>query len=208
MKLRWADSGLRALLGPVTRVLAWTWRYRVRGAEQLRAARASGHPVILLTWHSRMLPLLYLHRGQGIVLLVSRHRDGGYLVDVATGWGYRAVRGSTRRGGEVGLLGLVRALRTGATVALTPDGPRGPAEQVQLGAIAAAQHTGAMIVTIGARASSAWWLRSWDRFCVPRPFATIDVAYGEPYQIPPGVAIRREAAGEVERALHELTYAE
>jgi lysophospholipid acyltransferase (LPLAT)-like uncharacterized protein len=173
----------------------------------MQAARAAGRPVILLCWHGRLLPLLFVHRAEGVVLLVSRHRDGGYLVDVARRWGYGAVRGSSRRGGEVGLLGIVRALRRGATVALTPDGPRGPAERVKLGAIAAAQHGRALIVPLTARPSAAWWLRSWDRFCVPRPFATIDVRYGAPYEVPDGVASRQHAADVVERVLHELTHA-
>lgn len=171
----------------------------------MRAARASGRPVIIVSWHSRILPLLFWHRREGIVLLVSRHRDGTYLVDLARRWGYDAVRGSTRRGGAVGLLGVVRALQQGRTVAVTPDGPRGPAGRVQPGALVAAQHTGALIVPVSARPSAAWWLQSWDRFCVPRPFATIDVAYGSPTTVAPGEENRTRAVGAVERVLHELT---
>ena len=66
-------------------------------------------PLIFVLWHSRILSLLPLHRDRGHVLLISRHRDGGYLANLAEGWGYRFVRGSTQRGGEVGLLGIVRA---------------------------------------------------------------------------------------------------
>src|SRR5205823_4617621 len=85
------------------------------------------------------------------------------LAELSGRWGYRVVRGSSRRGGDVGLLGLVRHLRQGGEVALTPDGPRGPAERMKPGALAAAQHANALVIATGARTSSAWWLRSWDR---------------------------------------------
>src|SRR5581483_2255861 len=140
--------------------LAATWRYRVRGWEHVEAARRSGRPVIYILWHSRILPLLYHRRGEGMALLISRHRDGGYLAALSERWGYRVVRGSSRRGGEVGLLGLVRHLRGGGEVALTPDGPRGPAERMKPGALVAAQQAGALVIAAGARAARAWRSRS------------------------------------------------
>ena len=100
--------------------LAATWRYRASGEEHVRALRETRRPFVFVLWHSRILPLLYRHRGEGIVMLISRHRDGGYLADLGARWGYGSVRGSTRRGGEVGLLGIVRALEGGAVVAITP----------------------------------------------------------------------------------------
>jgi len=117
------------------------------------------------------------------------------------------VRGSSQRGGDVGLLGLVRWLERGAEVALTPDGPRGPAERVKPGAVAAAQHANALIIAAGARASSAWWVSSWDRFCIPKPFALVDVAYSAPFGVDPGKDGLRHGVAAAERALHQVTYA-
>jgi lysophospholipid acyltransferase (LPLAT)-like uncharacterized protein len=162
---------------------------------------------VFVLWHSRILPLLFHHRREEVVLLISRHRDGEYLANLAERWGYRSVRGSTKRGGEVGLLGVVRALQGGAVVAITPDGPRGPAEQVQPGAVAAAQHAGAALLPIGARSSSAWWLGSWDRMCIPKPFAGVDVVYGPPIEVAPGKEGLRQAMDAVGRALREVTHA-
>jgi len=176
MKLRWAEPIAKALGPRAIKTLAATWRFRESGLQPWKP------PFIFVLWHSRILPLLALHKGEGQVLLISRHRDGEYLADLADGWGYKSVRGSTQRGGEVGLLGIVRALQAGAIVAITPDGPRGPRERVQPGAVAAAQHAGVPIVAVGARTSSAWYLGSWDRMCIPKPFAAIDVHYGAPIQ--------------------------
>ena len=206
MKLRWAEP-IAAAVGPLAiQALAATWRFRVRGQEHLRTLRQARRPFVFVLWHSRILPLLFHHRHEEIVLLISRHRDGQYLANLAERWGYRSVRGSTKRGGEVGLLGIVRALQGGAEVAITPDGPRGPAERVQPGAVAAAQHAGAALLPIGARPSTAWWLGSWDRMCIPKPFAAVEVVYGPPIEVASGKEGLREAMQAVERALQQVTH--
>jgi len=205
VRLRWVEPVAAALAPALVRGLAATWRMRVHGAEHLRTLREACRPFVFVLWHSRILPLLFHHRREGVVLLISRHRDGEYLADLADRWGYRSVRGSTRRGGEVGLLGIVRALQGGAEVAVTPDGPRGPAQRVQPGAVAAAQHAGVPLLPIGARPSAAWWLRSWDRLCIPKPFAAIDVVYGPPVDVAPGKDGLRRAMDDVERSLREVT---
>jgi len=169
-------------------------------------ARASGRPVIYVLWHSRILPLLYHRRNEGMAVLISRHRDGGYLAELSERWGYRVVRGSSKRGGDVGLLGLVRHLRQGGEVALTPDGPRGPAERMKPGALAAAQHAKALVIAAGARTSSAWWIRSWDRFCLPRPFAAVDIVYSPPFAVDEGKAALRQALTRAEEDLGRVTY--
>jgi len=204
MKLRWAEPIATRIGSVLVRALAATWRYRVAGEEHVRALREMRRPFVFVLWHSRILPLLYRHRGQDVVMLISRHRDGGYLADLGARWGYRSVRGSTQRGGEVGLLGIVRALEGGAVVAVTPDGPRGPAERVQPGAIAAAQHAGVPIVAVGARVASAWYLGSWDRMCIPKPFARIDVTYAPPIEIAPGKGELRRGMDVVSQRLHEV----
>ncbi len=206
MRLRWADRLAVRVGATLLGLVAATWRYRVRGWEHVEVAHRLQRPIVYVLWHSRILPLLYSRRGEGVALLISRHRDGGHLAELSERWGYRVVRGSSKRGGEAGLLGLVRYLRAGAEVALTPDGPRGPAERVKPGALAAAQHADALVIAVGARASTAWWLRSWDRFCVPKPFATIDVAYSAPFSVGDGKDGVRRGIADAEQALHAVTY--
>jgi len=206
VKLRWAEPLVRRLGAALVGLLAATWRYRVRGWEHVANAHRLRRPIVYVLWHSRILPLLYSRRREGLAVLISRHADGGHLAQLSERWGYRVVRGSSRRGGEVGLLGLVRHLRDGAEVALTPDGPRGPAERVKPGALAAAQHAAAVVIAAGARPSSAWWLRSWDHFCLPKPFATIEVAYSAPFTVAAGKGGLRRGIADAERALAQVTY--
>src|SRR5262249_57619811 len=95
-------------------------------------------------------------------------------------------------------------LRDGADVAIVPDGPRGPREQLQPGAATLAALTGAVVVPVAVAARPARRLRSWDRFLVPLPFACCVLAFGPPLRIPAGPA-RHLARKELERALSETT---
>ncbi len=190
---------------PLMSMLARTWRYQRRGWDHPRGLYGAQRPFIFALWHSRILPLLYLHRREGMVLLISRHRDGGQLATLAERWGYQFVRGSTQRGGEVGLLGIVRALKGGAVVAVTPDGPRGPAERVKPGIVAAAQHADVPIVPATAQPARGWALGTWDRMCIPKPFTAIEVTYGPPIHIAAGKSGLRAGIEAVERGLHEVT---
>ena len=170
--------------GGFLRVLGGTLRFQVRGAEAFEQFRRQGRPVIFTFWHSWILPLAYLHRNEGAVVLVSRHADGEYIARVLEGMGFRTARGSSTRGGVQGLRELVRHLREGRDAAITPDGPRGPARRFKAGALVLARLTGAPVIPVGVRPGRCWRVNSWDRFVVPGPFARFQVEYGEPHFVP------------------------
>ena len=175
---------LTLLLGKrVLGVLASTWRFRVVNEAHLTALRASGKPFIYSLWHGHLLPLLWHHRGSNVAILISEHRDGELIARTAHWLGYRLIRGSTTRGAERALLALVRELDEGRQVAVTPDGPRGPARTFAPGALIASQRSGAAILPVAAGADRAWRLKSWDRFIIPKPFARVTVAYGPPTRV-------------------------
>lgn len=205
MRLGWAEPALAGVGMPAVGVLARSWHYRRHGWEHPQTLYGAKRPFIFALWHSRILPLLYLHRHEAMVLLISRHRDGGYLASLAERWGYEFVRGSSKRGGDVGLLGIVRALKGGAVVAVTPDGPRGPAEQVKPGVVAAAQHADVPIVPATARPARAWWLGTWDRMCIPKPFTAIDVVYGPAIRIAAGKDGLRAGIEAVQQGLRAVS---
>ena len=169
--------------GAALRALAATWRYRVVGDGPVKSTRAGGTPVIFSLWHGQMLPLLWLHRNEGVAILISEHRDGEIIARIANALGYHTVRGSTTRGGGRALIGLVRTLNDGRDVAVTPDGPRGPARSYAPGALVASQRTGAAIIPIVAVPRATWRLKSWDGFMIPKPFTRIVVAYGDPARV-------------------------
>jgi lysophospholipid acyltransferase (LPLAT)-like uncharacterized protein len=173
-------SWLTLLLGKgVLGALARTWRYTVINGEALQRVRAEQRSFIFSLWHGHLLPLLWHHRGSNVAVLISEHRDGELIARTAHWLGYNLIRGSTTRGAERALLSLVRELKSGREVAITPDGPRGPARKFAPGALIAAQRSGVPILPVAAAADRAWRLGSWDRFVIPKPFARITVAYGE-----------------------------
>jgi lysophospholipid acyltransferase (LPLAT)-like uncharacterized protein len=178
-RLRWIVPVGALLL----RLLAATWRLRIVNGDYPRALRAAKAPVVFALWHGQLLPLLMMHRHENVSILISEHRDGEIIARVAERLGYHTVRGSTTRGGERALLGLARVLQSGGDVAVTPDGPRGPARRFAPGALVAAQRGGGTILPIAASASRAWRLKSWDAFLIPKPFARVTVAYATPTRV-------------------------
>lgn len=181
----------------VVRLLHWTWRVRITNANGWRALRERRAPFIFSLWHGQMLPLLLQHQREGIAILISEHRDGELIARIARRFGCRTVRGSTTRGGTRALLTIVRVLEEGNDVAITPDGPRGPVHTFAPGALIAAQRAQVPIVAIGVHTSRAWRLGSWDGFMIPKPFATITIAYSEPTFV--NAPDARSAAAQTER---------
>lgn len=168
--------------------LGATWRLRRVGMQEQEARLERGERCIFAFWHARLLPLVYTHRRRAIAVLVSRHRDGELVTRVIERLGFLTGRGSSTRGGEEGIRDMLRHAEEGRLLAITPDGPRGPAERAKAGLVYLASRAGCPVVPVATAASGAWTFDSWDRFRVPKPFARVVVAYGPPIPVPPGVA--------------------
>lgn len=188
---------ISALGGFVLRLLGSTWRVRRVGGQAFDTMLARNEPFIVVFWHGEIVPVTWVHRRRGIAPLISRHADGEVIARIVEGLGYRTVRGSTSRGGVRALLETAQLVNDGITVGFTPDGPRGPRHVFAPGALIVAQRTGRPIIALGATASRAWRLRSWDRHLVPKPFATVTIRYSEPQYVTTGQA--RDATQEQPR---------
>jgi lysophospholipid acyltransferase (LPLAT)-like uncharacterized protein len=165
--------------------LARSFRLVELGAERHQMLLGLHAPLIYAFWHGHQLPLLAQHgRRRDLDVLVSLSGDGQLLFEVLRRWGLSAVRGSSSRGGADALEELLQRLGAGRSVALTPDGPRGPRHSVAQGVVALARWSGRPIVPVAAAASPASELRSWDRFLVPWPAARVAIGYGAPVWVP------------------------
>ncbi|MFC1575273.1 lysophospholipid acyltransferase family protein, partial [Gemmatimonadota bacterium] len=175
--------------------------------ENLLQFRRQGKPVIIAFWHGQLLPLVHYHRNEGIVVLVSEHSDGEYVTRAILRHGYGAARGSSTRGGVKGLKAILRAAKEGKDLGFTPDGPKGPRHEFKWGALVAAQLTGLPIVTMTVGVDRAWYLNSWDRFVIPKPFASIRIRYGSPRWVPRDASKEElhTIAGELEEQLKAST---
>lgn len=185
---RFKVAAISILGGWILRLLGWTWRIKREGGGAFDAMLERKEPFIIVFWHGEIVPVSWVHRGRGIAPLISRHADGEIIARIVEGLGYRTVRGSTSRGGVRALLETAQHVNDGITVGFTPDGPRGPRHVFAPGALIVAQRTGRPIVALGASASRAWRLRSWDRHLIPKPFATVTIRYSEPQFIRAGHA--------------------
>lgn len=161
-----------------------TCRFATTGAEHYRRFWHEGRPVIFVLWHGRLLPCTFYHRGQGLATLVSQHGDGEIIARIVRRWDYTPVRGSSSRGGLEALRRLVRVVRQGQSLAITPDGPRGPRETMKPGPLIVAQRTGAPLVPVACGASRGRFFGRWDRFLLPAPFSKIHIEYGAPRFVP------------------------
>lgn len=202
---------LARLLAGYVRLAAATTCWREEGPQWLQEHVRAGRPVIVVLWHQRLMMLPRAWRGvtreHPCHVLISTHRDGELLARTFTRLGLGLIRGSSSRGGAGAFQQLLEHLHAGASVAITPDGPRGPRLHVAGGVLHAARKTGVPIVPVTFACSSRAVLRSWDRFVIACPFARGIIAWGEPFHVAPdldeaGFEARR---GELERTLTALT---
>lgn len=154
-------------------------------------------------WHARLLMLLRVTHGWHGYMLISEHRDGGFISDTLNLCGVATVRGSTTRGGARAMLSMLRAVqKEGRHLGITPDGPKGPAEKVQKGTIQLAMKSGLPIMPICWATSRCWRADSWDRFYIPQPLSRGVFVFGEPIFVAPDDDME-EALARVQQGMDE-----
>ena len=150
----------------------------------------SSDPAIFCFWHNRILGITFVFRRiypkqrKGVTVLTSASKDGEILANVVAAFGMGSARGSSSRRGSRALLELVRLIRGGTDIAITPDGPRGPRYSLGPGVIQLAQSTGAQILPVHASFSRCIRMKTWDGFIIPLPFSKVSVTLGAPMTIP------------------------
>ncbi|MBU6398322.1 MAG: lysophospholipid acyltransferase family protein [Rhodospirillales bacterium] len=180
----------RLLAGYMRGVLRLQFGLKVVGREHLLTL-AQDEPVIAAFWHETLpfMPVLWREaRKAGMkrpaVVLASRHRDGQLIGNIARAFGVGLVSGSSSNGGAAGLHELVRLVNSGTNVALTPDGPRGPARRAAAGVAALAGLTGAVVLPCAAATSRFITLKkSWDGMRIPLPFGRVVLVCGTPLHV-------------------------
>lgn len=170
------------------RLLGTTWRLHIIGRDPRAGTDPSSEiekdAQLAAFFHESLLPAAFCFRDRSYSVAVSRSRDGDLIEATLRRLGYaEAARGSSSRGGSAALLGLVRRLEAGTTVAVLVDGPRGPARVSKSGIITLARVTGRPIQPIAFSARPAIRLGSWDQGLIPLPFARVVCAFGEPFEV-------------------------
>jgi lysophospholipid acyltransferase (LPLAT)-like uncharacterized protein len=180
---------MAALVAGLLWVLMRSWRRVWKDKSPFNKIQG---PVIFCIWHNHLALALASYdryaaakwKGRGVAAMVSASRDGAFLAAVLQKFDVPVVRGSSSRRGPQALLEASRWLRKGYHLAITPDGPRGPAHRVQDGVIYLAQVSGRPIVPISNFVSWKMQLRSWDRFQIPLLFARCELYDNDPIWVP------------------------
>jgi len=186
--------GLPLLRGAI-RLLNSTYRVeKIIGAEHIESFIESGEVCAPSYWHQHNIVCSttirkWIRRGFKACFLVSASVDGDVPARIARAWGAEVIRGSANQSGALALRDMQRMMKNGYSIVTTADGPRGPKYEFKPGAILMARIAGAPVLPIGCAADRAWYLNRWDDFMIPKPFARIVLAIGEPYPISKNVAL-------------------
>lgn len=189
------------------RLIGWTVRFDAEGMETFDRISARNEKAIMAFWHDRIFLATYYFRNRGIIVISSKSFDGEYMSRFIQQFGYGAIRGSSSRGGSKALIEMIRAMRDGASMGVTLDGPRGPRHVAKPGAIVLAKKTGNPLVPFTVEAENYWTLKSWDRMQIPRPFTRARVIVGAPIYVPADAsdALTGSKLKELEASLAELS---
>jgi lysophospholipid acyltransferase (LPLAT)-like uncharacterized protein len=178
----------------------------VENAEAVKELQKQNQNFVLAFWHGTMLLPWYLHRNQNFTGLTSKSKDGDLLAKLLRNWKYNVVRGSSSTGGDVALGIMIDYAKNKSSVAVTPDGPKGPPRKMKAGAVVAAKKSNVPLVLLGVGFSKKRNLKSWDRFEIPGFFSKVKVIYSDPVYISNELNYEKtsEMINKCEQTLNEL----
>ena len=185
-----------------------TGHWRVEGGETAARFWDQGQPFILAFWHEHllMMPMIW-RREVDIHMLISQHRDGQLIAQTVSHFGIHWLAGSSTRGGQAALRTMLKVLKAGQCVGITPDGPHGPRLRASDGIAAVARLSGCPVIPAVWSSAGQRRLKSWDRFRIALPFSRGVFMWGDPIEIgkDAGGEAMEDARLRIEDALNTLT---
>ena len=171
----------------VLRLLTSTYRYQpVIGEEHILPLIETATVSAPCYWHQNHILCSnhmreWIKRGYKLCFLVSGSVDGEVPGRIVRSWGAEVIRGSANQSGALALRDQQQMMKNGYSIVTTVDGPSGPKLEVKAGAILMARIANVPILPIACAADRAWHMDTWDGFIIPKPFARVVVAVGEPH---------------------------
>lgn len=204
-------AGLPVLKG-LFRLLWWTYRKEyVIGDDVRRRLIADGNTYAPVYWHQHTFCCLnmmrdWLREGFRAGFIISASVDGDVPARIARSWGGTVVRGSAKHTNALAMRDIQQVMKDGVSIVSAADGPLGPCYEFKAGVVLMARIGSAPLVPLSCAADRAWYLKRWDRFMLPKPFARVALAVGEPLPIDrqTPVAELEERRVAIERATNEL----
>ena len=184
MKIKQIKSSVVSLiLKCFLNAIFFTCKWRVHDLENLNRAILSDKPVLICSWHQRFLFVAkyFKNFSRSIWAISSTHQDSEIMAGILTSWKWKLIRGSSTRGWRNVIVQMKTLLKAGdSIIAITNDGPKGPANIAKKGSVSLAIKNQAHIIAISCSSTAFWKLQSWDKTYIPKPFSTIHVRFSAP----------------------------
>ena len=155
----------------------------VQNGETIEKFKREKQNYVLAFWHGTMLLPWYLHGNPSFAALTSKSKDGDLLAKILRKWNYEVVRGSSSIGGNVALGIMIDYTKNDYSIAITPDGPRGPRYKFKAGAVITAKKANIPIILSGVGYKKRKVLKNWDKFEVPFFFSNAKIIYSDPIYV-------------------------
>lgn len=185
------SPGFRIALWLVPRVLDWYLRFvdftskKTVHGEEFDTFKTHGRACLYVSFHQGLLYFIQHYRDRGAVVMASQSRDGDMVTAILERFGWRAVRGSSSRGGKEALADMIPVFRDRAVCGgLVCDAPRGPYGDPKIGIVLLARDSGQPMTPCGLWTSRLLLGRNWDRTIIPLPFSRIHFGFGEAIHVP------------------------
>ena len=153
----------------------------VNGRKNYISLIRNNRSIIFSVWHSHLLSIVHDLRNMEINALAGTHSDADLISHIATKWGWKMVRGSSKEKGSEAYKSMLRLIKNSnrSLLFITPDGPSGPPKVPKKGIIRLAQNTNAGIIPIRVNYTRSWGFKNWDTFYLAKPFGAISIEYGQ-----------------------------
>lgn len=188
MSLKESKQGVLRFLGHhflyyILNTLCKSLKILRQNYEVINTLNKNKQNYVLAFWHGTMLLPWYLHGSHNFAALTSKSKDGDLLAKILKKWNYKVIRGSSSTGGDVALGIMVDYAKNNYSVAITPDGPRGPRHSFKAGAVITAKKSGIPIILAGVGFKRKKYLSNWDKFEIPYFFTTAKIIYSDPVYV-------------------------
>lgn len=209
-KTAFVSAIIARLIFYYVKFVAWSIRWQDNGIDGVYNEWKKANSIIITGWHGRILMLPHFWNGRDkINALVSLHRDGRLIAALLKKFGMGVIDGSTNINPQLAAINLMRTLHAEESVAIIPDGPRGPRMKMTMSPIYFAHKTGKPIIGITYSTQKACIAeKAWDKMMLPMPFSKGIFMVTKPFYVPIDAA-PEELDGymiKLEEELNKLTY--
>lgn len=181
----WVQSIVTGLAAAYFRFVRFSGHWEMRDWHKIQDVIDQGKPVVLCFWHGRLLAKVFGWPKDAVPLyqLSTAHRDGKLAGKTYERLGMTPIWLESKSPTEA-TRKIVKILKAGGVCSITPDGPKGPRQRMQMSAINMARLGGAYLVPVSSSGARMKILNTWDKMQLPLPFSRGAFQMGDALEVP------------------------